>query len=116
MNYERDPVFGCLLAQGRTDRFGYVFWGKSLAHVVAWERVHGQRPEGMEIDHLCRRRNCVAIHHLQLVTRSENEKRKSMKYRMRWKCPKGHDWPTSKVMTNQGGIVCRQCNREAAHE
>ena len=32
-------------------------------------------PEGLELDHLCRRRHCVADHHLELVTREgEGEK------------------------------------------
>jgi hypothetical protein len=108
-----DPVFGCLIAQGKTDREGYVFWGRTRAHIAAWEREHGQRPAEMEIDHLCRRRACCALHHLELVTRSENEKRKSLKWRMRWKCPKGHEWPLNRVLTQYGGVVCRQCNRDA---
>jgi hypothetical protein len=113
MTFEHDKVFGCLLASGRTDRDGYVFHGSTRAHIAAWEREHGHRQEGMEVDHLCRNRSCCAIHHLELVTRSENEKRKKLRHRMKWKCPKGHEWPLNRVLTKFGGVVCRQCNREA---
>jgi HNH endonuclease len=120
MSVVLDPVFGCELAQGRSDKEGYCFWGKTRAHIAAWERVHGQITQAdeqgnrLELDHMCRRRNCCALHHLELVTRSENEKRKSWKYRAkRTTCPKGHDMNLNAATTPEGGRVCRQCNREA---
>lgn len=113
MSAELDPVFGCVLSTGRRDRDGYAFHGKTRAHLHAW-RVAGRAiPDGMEIDHLCRRRHCMALHHLELVTRSENELRKSWRYRARRKlCPRGHDLTTNRVTTPEGGIVCRACNRD----
>jgi hypothetical protein len=109
-----DPIFGCIIASGRLDRDGYAFHGKTRAHIVAYEQNHGPIAEGMEVDHLCRRRNCCAPHHLELVTRSENEKRKSWRYRARrTTCPKGHDLKLNGAVTPEGGRVCRQCNREA---
>lgn len=114
MSYTLDPVFGCHLAQGRTDRDGYVFHGKKRAHTVAWEAVNGVVPEGMELDHTCRRRSCCRVAHLELVTRSENEKRKHFRHRMRiTRCKSGHDLSLNRVMTPTGGFVCRSCNREA---
>lgn len=114
MNYTLDPIFGCKLALGRTDRDGYVFWGRSRAHIATYEQAHGAIAPGMEVDHLCRRRNCTALHHLELVTRSENEKRKSWKYRAkRTSCPHGHDLKLTGIVTPEGGRVCRTCNREA---
>jgi hypothetical protein len=107
-----DPIFGCELATGRLDREGYAFHGKTRAHIAAWEAANGPRPEGMEIDHMCRRRNCKALHHLELVTRSENERRKSFKHRIkRTHCPRGHSLATNRAVTPEGGIVCRECNR-----
>lgn len=108
-----DPVFGCELATGRLDREGYAFEGKTRAHIAAWERAHGQRPEGMEIDHRCRRRACRALHHLRLVTRSENEKLKSFKHRLKVPCPVGHDMEINRAITPEGGVTCRACNKEA---
>lgn len=112
MSTVRDPVFGCELAQGRTDGEGYVFHGKTRAHIAAWGRTNGTRPEGMEIDHLCRRRNCCALHHLELVTRAENEKRKSWRYRARrTTCPRGHSMQFA-LVTPEGGRLCRTCHKE----
>lgn len=115
MNFERDLVFGCELAQGRADRDGYVFWGSTRAHIHRWtERMGVPVPEGHVLDHLCRRRNCVALHHLEPVTQSENEKRKAMKYRLRRaRCMYGHDLNEHRAVTPEGGVVCRACNRAA---
>lgn len=109
-----DPIFGCDLAEGRLDSEGYAFHGKTRAHTVAWVAANGPVPEGMELDHTCRRRHCRATHHLELVTRGENEKRKSWRYRSRrTMCPRGHDLKLNGIVTPEGGRVCRQCNREA---
>lgn len=113
MSTERDPIFGCELVTSRLDRDGYAFHGKSRAHIVAWVARSGAIADGLELDHLCRRRHCVALHHLEPVTRSENELRKSWRYRARRKvCPRGHKLSETRAITPEGGIVCRQCNRE----
>jgi len=114
MSAERDPVFGCELATGRRDKDGYAFHGRTRAHIVAWEAEHGAIEGDMELDHLCRRRACVALHHLELVTRRENELRKSWRHRARRAlCPRGHALADHGVVTPEGGRVCRQCNRDA---
>lgn len=114
MSTTRDDTFGCELFTGRTTKSGYGRDGLRGAHVVAWEAAYGPVPEGFVIDHLCRRRSCVAVHHLEAVTRSENELRKGWGYRVRRKlCAKGHELALHGVVTPEGGKVCRQCNREA---
>jgi hypothetical protein len=111
---EVDPIFGCHIATGRRDRDGYAFHGSTRAHIAAWTREHGPVPDGKVLDHLCRRRACCAPHHLEAVTQSENERRKSWAYRSRIaRCPRGHDLRTNAILTPEGGRVCRQCNREA---
>ena len=108
------PIIGCLIADGRKDRNGYVYAGSKLAHVAAWEQVHGPVPDDLVLDHLCRERACVALHHLEPVTQRENLLRKSWKYRARMvACPKGHPMSTNAIVTKWGGRVCRQCNRDA---
>lgn len=47
-----------------------------MAHRVYWEREHGPIPDGFQIDHLCRVRNCVNSAHMQLVNAAENVRRK----------------------------------------
>lgn len=113
MSTERDPIFGCLLATGRTDRDGYAWHGKSRGHIVAWTKVNGPVPEGKVLDHMCRRRHCSAHWHLEPVTQSENEKRKDWRYRVRRAtCSRGHDLKLHGQVTPERGIVCRSCNRE----
>lgn len=106
--------FGCELFTGKLDRDGYGRVDGLAAHRVRWAIEVGHIPPGMELDHACRRRNCVALHHLVLVTRSENERRKSWRYRARIAtCPRGHDLKVHGVITPTGGKVCRHCNRTA---
>lgn len=114
MSSVRDPLYGCELVTSRLDRDGYAYHGKSRAHIVAWVTVNGPVPADRTIDHLCRRRNCRAPHHLEAVTHSEQERRKSWAYRVkRERCAKGHDLREQRVVTPEGGVVCRQCNRDA---
>lgn len=111
---ERDPVFGCELAVD-VNEAGYGKAGIRLAHVVAWERVNGPVPEGMELDHLCRRRACQV--HLELVTRTENERRKRWSYRSARKhCAAGHALHMNRMITPERGVLCRQCHREATEK
>lgn len=110
---ERDDAFGCHLYVGKLDKDGYGFHGRTRVHTKAWVDANGPVKDGMELDHTCRRRHCCAIHHLELVTRSENERRKSWKYRARLKtCARGHSLSDA-IVTPEGGRVCRTCNREA---
>jgi hypothetical protein len=109
-----DPVFGCELVTTRLDKDGYAYHGRTRAHIAAWEAAFGPVPDGLVIDHGCRRRNCRAVHHLEAVTQSENERRKSMAYRVRRKqCAAGHALDGNRAVTPEGGVTCRLCNRAA---
>lgn len=48
---------------------------KGPAYRIAYEWMVGPIPEGMQLDHLCRRKDCVNPHHLEPVTRAENQRR-----------------------------------------
>lgn len=67
---------GCWLWTGATTPEGYGqlgIGGKAVyAHRIAWEKRHGLVPGGLQIDHLCRVRNCVNPEHMEPVTRREN--------------------------------------------
>lgn len=45
---------------------------------LQWETVHGPVPDGLELDHLCRQRDCVNPAHLEPVTHAENMRRSSV--------------------------------------
>lgn len=66
----------CLVWTGYTQSDGYGqmrFNGKAKrVHRYAWERVHGEIPRGMLVDHICHTKSCVNIEHLRLATKSQN--------------------------------------------
>lgn len=45
------------------------------AHRWAWEELRGPIPDGLVLDHLCRRPLCVNPDHLEVVTQRENIRR-----------------------------------------
>jgi hypothetical protein len=66
----------CWIWQGAIDPNGYGrfhFDGRMLgAHRVAYTLLVGEVPDGMDLDHLCRTRDCVRPSHLEPVTRQVN--------------------------------------------
>lgn len=78
---------GCAIWRGTLDPTGYgrfTYRGKyRLAHRVAWTIFRGPIPKGMEIDHTCFNRACVAPEHLEPVTGEENRRRALVAGRMR---------------------------------
>jgi len=70
---------GCWEWRGGKNSTGYGFlhWqGKSVAaHRLAYELTNGQIPEGMDIDHECRKRPCCNPDHLRPLTHRRNMER-----------------------------------------
>jgi hypothetical protein len=50
-----------------------------IAHRAVWEHERGPIAPGMTIDHLCLNRACVNPDHLEVVTYSENNRRRFLK-------------------------------------
>jgi hypothetical protein len=112
---------GCLLwTAGRTGGKGYgSFWptpARSVpAHQFAYELLVGPVPEGLELDHLCRVRACVAVAHLEPVTHQENVRRgdlprvASQAGRDRTRCKWGHEYTPENTYYPPCGTRPRQC-------
>ena len=69
---------GCWLWDGATMKNGYASTTtgrrnhREYVHRIAYKLWVGLIPDGLEIDHLCRQRNCFNPKHLEAVTRSVN--------------------------------------------
>lgn len=81
-----DEVSGCWLWQGPTSGGGrgggyarMSLDGQTVAvHIVMWVNRNGYVPGKKQIDHTCRRRNCVNPDHLEMVTHRQNQRRRDM--------------------------------------
>lgn len=119
---------GCMLWTGavRPDGYGqFQLHNKEkiyYAHRLAYEILVGAIPEGLQLDHLCRVRNCVAVSHLEPVTQTENLRRGNSSkswaaiQRSRTHCKNGHKFsPENTRVVKEGNKTvrrCRACDRE----
>lgn len=117
----------------RVDESGCVVWtaGKSKsgygkftcdgcwrAHRWIFQYVNGQIPDGLQIDHLCNRRDCVNPDHLRAVTARENSLAAHSNAIARNNltknsCPRGHilaAWNVNDSSRVRGERACKACN------
>lgn len=111
---------GCIPWLGKIGTGGYAYvlyreGSKRLtrkAATVALELAGRPRPEGLEVDHLCRNRTCVNPDHMRYTTRSGNSLNRS---EYRW-VPNCKHCGQLKVRTDwqHAKWTCRSCNAERA--
>ena len=112
----------CLIWDGSCDDAGYGQFMYTKAHIWAYEHYVGPVPSGKELDHRCRRRNCVNfVLCLEPVTHLVNLLRGNTlaaKYTAQTSCKRGHPYTEENTRWTHGGVwrVCRQCNREFQQE
>lgn len=121
---ERRPELGrCFVWTRLLNAYGYGVFshghGSILAHRFAYEAVHGEIPEGMEIDHLCRNPSCARVDHLEAVTHAENVRRGDAgavahaRSIARTHCNNGHRWVAENIYEHKGCRSCRTCRLAA---
>lgn len=91
------------------------------AHVVGYELTIGPVPEGLELDHLCRRTTCVRGAHLDPVTHAENLRRSTSgdhvkaRAELITECPQQHPYDEANTRIGADGRrKCRACGRDKA--
>jgi hypothetical protein len=121
------PLRRALLAQGTDDCIewtGYIGpngYGQAgdrglvtTAHRRVWLWVNG--PTDLPLDHLCRRRSCVNIRHLEPVTAALNNERARDAAQVMpaaTHCKNGHEWTAATTKQKRSGRSCRVCDRNA---
>lgn len=84
---------------------------KMAAHRFFWQQENGKLPDGVQLDHLCRRRRCVRPAHLDPVSPRTNLKRTYARFRRAMEhCPREHLLAETGIDTPEGGRVCRICS------
>lgn len=81
-------------------------------HRFFYERLVGPIPEGLQLDHLCRVRNCVNPEHLEPVTGRVNTLRGTSPVAQRAKqthCLNGHPLVGSNLINSKPTRQCRIC-------
>lgn len=102
----------CWIWTGRLEQ-NYGNYGGRVAHRESYKRLVGEIPEGLELDHLCRRPSCVNPLHLQPVTRAENRRRR---YAAMTHCKRGHEFTPENTRLSGGSRHCRECDRRRHRE
>lgn len=95
-----------------TNGYGQLVRNKKrhLAHRYSYEICCGSIPKGLQLDHLCRVRNCVNPAHLEPVTCGENLRRGERATKTH--CKNGHEFSFYNThLTDRKHRHCRTCDR-----
>jgi hypothetical protein len=120
--WERVDAEGdCWIWTGRINADGYGQFddsGTRSAHRWAYEYLVGEVPDGLQLDHLCRVRDCVNPDHLEPVTPAENSRRgvAGALNRVKTACPQGHPYDDANTAIRRGKRNCRECGRRACRD
>ncbi|MEU8805029.1 HNH endonuclease signature motif containing protein [Streptomyces anthocyanicus] len=97
--------YGAFSLNGRTVR----------AHQYAYEQAHGPIPAGAEVDHRCRRRDCVNVAHLEMTDHRTNTLRSTGPTAINARkthCAHGHPYDATNTRRRpDNSRACRTCER-----
>ena len=106
---------GSVNEQGYGRVYGFGSRRSKRAHVIAWEKVNGCVPHGLQLDHLCRNRACINVEHLEVVTSKENTLRgvgSTAVNARKSRCPLGHPLSVPNLrIDKKGKRTCKTCAR-----
>lgn len=107
---------GCWVWLGQVNHGGYgLFWADDALHAAhrwGYLELKGSVPEGLQLDHLCRRRDCVNPAHLEPVTGKENKQRA-----IKDTCRNGHGYTeVNTYIDRKGRRDCRLCRKQAVRQ
>lgn len=137
-------ALGCWIWKGGTRENGYGSfaiktnhgrWTQTTAHRWSYQDFGGHVPEGWEVDHLCKVRNCVRPDHLEAVTLQENRRRRDIGYApdidrgvralpefyfppapvkrdVTKECKNGHFYADTGWAKNGKSMTCAQCRKD----
>lgn len=112
----------CWLWFGRVGPDGYGTFRSKMAHRLVYTELVGPVPDGLQLDHRCRNRQCVNPLHLEPVSAAENHHRginpglsRGAEMAARTHCPKGHEYTADNTYARRGKRECRTCRREGRH-
>lgn len=119
VSYEDD----CWIYTGHVDRYSRIRTGGEHSrrvprHVAAYELFVGPVPEGMELDHLCRRTECFNPAHVEPVTGLENILRSDAWGGVNSRkahCPQRHPYDSANTRVRGGRRHCRACEADRHH-
>lgn len=105
---------GCWIWTAARDSSGYgLCWHAArykLAHRVVYELLVGAIEPGLQLDHLCRVRECVNPEHLEPVTPRENVRRSATANTDL--CRAGlHSWPDDSRTRPDARPICHPCEK-----
>lgn len=114
----RPDLGPCLIYLGADNGNGYGqfrYNGRNgYAHRYAWERVNGDIPDGLTIDHLCRVRRCVEVTHMEPVDAVTNFRRGVESWTT---CRSGrHKRTPENTYVHGGRRYCIPCRRDRSRE
>lgn len=113
----------CWLWLGAIKESGYAqikLAGRSpMVHRVSYELAKGPIPAGLQLDHLCRVRNCINPDHLEAVTAAENVRRGTSVPGVNARkihCKRGHQLSGLNLRIVKNGRECKICSRAAVRQ
>lgn len=110
----------CILINHGLDGTGYarimINYVSYKRHRIEYEKAVGPIPPGLQLDHLCKNRNCINPHHLEPVTGKENVLRGdsfAAKNSRKTHCHKGHAFTSDNTYIYRGRRNCKTCVKAA---